>query len=311
MKLLITGASGFIGSHLVKHFSSAGHEITAFCRTPQKIRSLAHANVQVVQGLLEDFPLVAELVKNQDAVIHCALGWGATAVEMLQRDTLPAVHLFERAITAGVRKIIDTSSCVAVGEYRPLMDEDTVCRPLDLYSATKAAVEGYLLAQSRTVSTECNVIRPIYTFGQPAAEGCATQPDRRFWDFARAALEGRPIRLIKHDGTQFMWVGDLVGLYDYFLGASCTRAVVNAGSDAQHSWESIAAAIVARLDSSSEIILEDIGWQPNGCIWSNARMKEILPGAGDCSMQLQNHINYVCDVSSERARTSKRQGALA
>ena len=73
MKLLITGASGFIGSHLVKHFSNVGHEVTAFCRTPRKIESLTHANVRVVQGLIEDFPLVEGLVKNQDAVIHCAL----------------------------------------------------------------------------------------------------------------------------------------------------------------------------------------------------------------------------------------------
>jgi nucleoside-diphosphate-sugar epimerase len=310
MRILITGASGFIGAHLVKHLS-AGHEITAFSRTPRKIIALAHPNVRVVQGLLEDFPLVAQLVRNQDAVIHCALGWGTTAVEMLQRDTLPAIHLFERAIAAGVKKIIDTSSSVAVGEYRAIMDEDTVCRPLDYYSATKSAVEGYLLAQSRTTDTECNIVRPIYTFGHPAASGCATQPDQRFWSFARDAIENRPIRLIKNDGTQFIWVGHLVRLYEHFLRVSCTRTIINAGSDFQHSWESIASAVVSRLRSSSEIVLEDLGWQANGSICSNAKMKAILPEAADCSTLLQDHINYVCDISLARALAANREGVLA
>ena len=311
MKLLITGASGFIGSHLVKHFSNVGHEVTAFCRTPQKIESLRRANVHLVQGLIEDFPLVERLVKNQDAVIHCALGWGTTAVEMMQRDTLPAVNLFERAMAAGVRKIINTSSSVAVGEYRAIMDEDSVCRPLDFYGATKAAVEGYLLAQSRTTATECNIVRPTYTFGQPAAYGCATQPDRRFWNFARDALEGRDIRLIRNDGTQLIWVGDLVRLYDHFLQASCTRTIVYAGSDSQYSWEDIASAIVTRLHSSSELVLEDIGWRRNGSVWSNAKMKRILPDAGDCSKHLEDHIEYVCDVSAARGTATVMDGVLA
>jgi UDP-glucose 4-epimerase len=311
MKLLITGASGFIGSHLLHHFSNFGHEVTAFCRTPRKIRALARANVRVVQGLMEELPLVERSVQGQDAVIHCALGWGDTAFEMLRNDTLPAVHLFERAIAAGVRKIIYTSSSVAVGEYRALMDEETVSRPIDSYSATKSAVEGFLLAQSRSVATECNVIRPCYTFGQPAAEGCPTQPDRRFWDFARHALDDRPIRLVRNDGTQLIWVGDLVRLYEHVLNTSCTRIVLNAGSDRQHSWESIAAAVIGRLDSASEIILEDRGWKPDGSICSNARMKQILPEAGDCASRLRDHIDYVCAVATARGSRSNLDGVLA
>jgi UDP-glucose 4-epimerase len=230
---------------------------------------------------------------------------------MLRRDTLAAVHLFERAIAAGVRKILHTSSVVAVGEYRTLMDEDSVCRPLDLYGASKAAAEAYLLAQSRSTSTECNIIRPIYTFGEPAAEGCATQPDRRFWNFAQAALEGRDITLIKNDGTQLMWIGDLVRLYEHFLRVSCTRTVVNAGSDSQYGWEDIAAAIASRLRSPVRLVLEDIGWRRNGCLWSNARMKEILPDAGDCSTHLAEHIDYVCNVMAARMPAPPVVGVVA
>lgn len=311
MKVLITGASGFIGSHLVKHLSDVGHTITAFCRTPEKINSLRNRHVEIVQGLIEDFPLIKRVVASQDAVIHCALGWGDAAVEMMQRDTLPAINLFEQAIAANVKKIIATSSCLAVGEYRSLMSEESVCRPLDFYSATKAAMESYLLALSRTTATECNILRPIYTFGNPVAHGCTTQPDRRFWSFASLAREGRPINLIKNDGTQLIWVGNLVKLYEHFLDSSITRKIITAGSDFQYSWDFIASQIISRLGSSSEIILRDMGWQANGCIWSNAEMKKVLPQAGECLAHLQDHIEYVCNAVGSEERVAEITGVIA
>jgi UDP-glucose 4-epimerase len=310
MNILITGASGFIGSHLVNHLSHAGHTITAFCRTPEKIASLRHHRVEVVQGLIEDFTLVKRLVASQDAVIHCALGWGDTAVDMIQRDTLPAINLFEQAISANVKKIIATSSCVAVGEYRSLMTEDSVCRPLDFYSAAKSAMEGYLLALSRPTSTDCNILRPIYTFGNPVAHGCATQPDRRFWNIAALAREGEPINLVKNDGTQFIWVGDLVKLYEYFLNAPVTRKIITAASDLQYSWQFIASQIISHLGSSSEIVSRDTGWQANDCIWSNAEMKKVLPQAGECISHLQHHIEYVCNTVEIEERAAEITGVV-
>jgi UDP-glucose 4-epimerase len=308
MKILVTGASGFIGSHLTKYLVGSGHEVTAFCRTPEKIKALSHQNLHVVAGLIGDFPLVKRLVKNQDVVIHCALGWGNSAVEMLERDTLPAVNLFELALEADAKKLIYTSSSIAVGEYRPLMTEETVCRALDMYSATKISTEAYLLALSRASNTECNILRPVYTFGNPASQGCATQPDQRFWSIAKSALAGSPIELIKNDGTQLVWVGDLLKLYQYFLDTSLTRQILVAGSDTQYSWESIARKIIDYTDSSSEIILQDKGWAAGGCIWSNDNMKKILPEAAECEKHLNEHIQHVCDSVSTSQRDFQHMG---
>lgn len=308
MKILITGASGFIGSHLTKYLVDAGHDVTAFCRTPKKIGTFYSPNLTVVPGLISDFPLVNHLVKNQDAVIHCALGWGNSAVKMLERDTLPAVNLFEAAIDVGVKKIIYTSSSIAVGEYRPLMTEDTVCRPIDMYSATKLSTESFLLALSHRTGAACNILRPVYTFGNPVATGCATQPDPRFWDIATLAMAGAPIELIKNDGTQLMWVGNLLKLYQYFLDTSLTRQVLVAGSDKQYSWESIATKIIAYMKSSSEIILQDKGWRVDGCIWSNTHMKKIISEAAECEQSLNAHIRYVCDTTLARSSAIQNVG---
>lgn len=311
MKILLAGASGFIGSHLVKLLCHLGHEVTAFCRSPEKIKSLEHPGLKIVAGLMDEFSLVSRLVEHQDVVIHCALGWGDSAVEMLQHDTLPAVNLFEQAVAAGVKKIIYTSSSVAVGEYRPLMTEETVCRPLDMYSATKLSTEAYLLALSRNTKTECNILRPVYTFGNPAAPGCATQPDQRFWNMAKMAVEGMPIELIKNDGTQLIWVDDLIKTYQYFLDTSSTREILTVGSDSQYTWETCARKIIHYVNSTSKIILQDRGWAPGGCIWSNMNMKKILPEAAECDLHLQDHIEYVCEVVSARHRSLQDPGVSA
>src|SRR5829696_6094888 len=72
MKLLIFGASGKTGQHLVSQALEQGHMVTAFARTPAKIK-LQHQNLHVVQGNIADFSLVESAVKGQDVVLS-ALG---------------------------------------------------------------------------------------------------------------------------------------------------------------------------------------------------------------------------------------------
>lgn len=301
MKILITGASGFIGSHLTDYFCSQGHEVTAFCRRPEKIALLkqkkykAHATLDIQQGLIEDRQKLAQLLKNQQVVIHCALGWGETPVDMLMRDTLPSVALFEDAINEGVSKIIYTSSAVATGEYRMLMDRESVCLPIDSYSATKASTENYLMALSRGTKTQCNIIRPTYTFGNPVVEGATCQPDQKMVGMVKRAIENQPVQLIEHDGVQMIWVGSLVKVYDELINNDVTRSVTIAGSRRQIKWAEVAQKIITRLKSSSSIQLQKMGWSETGCLWAseqNFNEQQLLE-------KLADHINYLCAVYSE------------
>lgn len=300
MKILITGASGFIGSHLTDYLCTQGHQVTAFCRRPEKIALLkqkkysATTVLKIEQGLLEDRAKLAQLVKTQDALIHCALGWGETPVEMLVRDTLPSVALFEDAINEGVSKIIYTSSAVATGEYRLLMNKDSVCLPIDAYSATKAATENYLMALSRDSKTQCNIVRPTYTFGNPVVSGASCQPDQKILDMIKRAASDQPIQLIEHDGVQMIWVGNLVKAYEKLLDENVTRSIVIAGSQQQIKWSQIAQKVIARLESSSVIELQKLGWSEAGCLWSTELFETVLGEDQDLLEKINEHIDYLC-----------------
>jgi putative NADH-flavin reductase len=72
MKVLIFGASGKTGQHLVSQALAEGHVVTAFARSPAKIK-MQHQNLNIVQGNISDYNLVASAVKGQDVVLS-ALG---------------------------------------------------------------------------------------------------------------------------------------------------------------------------------------------------------------------------------------------
>ncbi|MFL5521190.1 MAG: NAD-dependent epimerase/dehydratase family protein, partial [Gemmatimonadales bacterium] len=77
MKALVTGATGFVGSHLVDRLLAAGDEVTALVRSPTKAAGLAERGVRLVQGDLHDLRALADAVRGQDVVQHVAALVGA------------------------------------------------------------------------------------------------------------------------------------------------------------------------------------------------------------------------------------------
>lgn len=75
MNLLIFGSTGTIGRHLVQQALAAGHQVTAFARSPQKLEDLKHPNLRLFQGDVLDATSVEKAMQEQD-VVCCALGAG-------------------------------------------------------------------------------------------------------------------------------------------------------------------------------------------------------------------------------------------
>jgi len=296
MRIFLTGGTGFIGSYVVDELVKNGHKVTILARNVRKVSGfIGSKDIELVQGTLYDRDVIERALDGKDACIHIALGWGETAVEMLQADTLPSLYIFETAAQLGITNLIYTSSIAAFGEQRDVFNDTTNPRPTDFYGATKAATEAYLLAMSHVYNVRCNVIRPGYTFGNPVVEGASIYTDQRFANIVRSAKNNEPIHLVKDDGTQFIWAGDLARIYTAILTSNYNRELFTGVSTEFVTWDEIARLAIKYIGSQSNIVLEDKG-------------RDKAKGRNDVSLiersfgfrfvvmdKLKEHIAYVAD----------------
>ncbi len=261
MRIVVTGATGFIGSHVAVRLARAGHAVVATGRDPGKVPALAEVKGITLDRLdLADPASWAGPLRGAEALVHVALGWGDTGPEMLAADTAASIGLFEAARRAGVRRLVYTSSTAANGEMVPLNAEDGPPRPTDLYGATKAATEMFARAYAAQQGLPVHVVRPGYIFGEPVVAGARSQPDRRFAQICEAVIEGRPVRLVKHDGTQFLHAADLAEVYRKVLEDPAPFSIHYALSRDWVSWETVAGVAMEEEGRKVPVELEDRGY---------------------------------------------------
>jgi UDP-glucose 4-epimerase len=297
MKIFMTGATGFIGSHVAYRLLGAGHELVAIARNPDKTPALSsHPKVQRITATLYDTAVIREAVAGCDACVHVALGWGDTPLSMLQTDTTATVSLLETCSQAGVKHFIYTSSTAALGGFWSRMSEADPTRPSDYYGATKAASEAYVMAVGAKTKMRCNVIRPGYTFGNPVVDGAPTQPDRRFNDIVGKAVRGEDIQLRKGDGTQFVWAGDLARLYESLLNSSHSREVYFGLATPFVTWQAVAEEAVRLAGSKSKVVVE--GESDSPCLFDLSKIREHFGLEFSSAEQITEHLRYFIGQAS-------------
>lgn len=287
----MTGATGFIGSHVAFRLLDKGHELVVLARNEHKTTALSHhPNVTRLHATLYDFDTIRTALDGCRACIHIALGWGDTPVEMLKTDTTATVSLLQSCVDAGVEHFLYTSSTAVMGTFQPRMDELTPPSPTDNYGATKLASEAYVLAVEAASEMRCNIIRPGYTFGNPAVAGAPIQPDRRFADIVQKARRGDPISLDAGDGTQFIWAGDLAALYEAVLCSPRSREIYFGLGTPFVTWEAIAKQAVSMTQSSSAIALEGTAKPP--CLFDLSKIKTHFGLAFSALPYVEEHLRY-------------------
>jgi UDP-glucose 4-epimerase len=291
MRIFITGATGFIGSHVAHRLLEAGHELVAIARNADKTPSLSsHPRVLRVPASLYDFAMIREKLAGCDACVHVALGWGDTPVSMLETDTRATVFLLQACAEQGVKHFIYTSSTAALGGFWSRMTEADAVRPSDYYGATKAASEAYVMAAGAKTGMRCNVIRPGYTFGNPVAPGAPTQPDKRFGSIVKSALSGQEIRVKAGDGTQFVWAGDLARLYEAVLDSNRSREVYFGLAVPFVSWQAVAEEAVRLTRSKSKIVVEGEPSAP--CLFDLSKIREHFGLEFGSAEQITRHLEF-------------------
>lgn len=181
-KLLITGANGFIGSHLVEYMHESGYDVKALCEY-NCLGSLGHLqnlaclkDVEVVSGDLRDGHFVKGLVKGCSHVLHLgaliAIPYSYVApASYVQTNVLGTLNMLQAALDEGVQGFVQTSTSEVYGSAQSLpMSEAHPLNAMSPYAATKIAADA--LAASFYASYELPVLiaRPFNTYGPRQSE---------------------------------------------------------------------------------------------------------------------------------------------
>jgi len=293
---MITGGTGFIGSHITEQLVSEGHEVTILARDPGKVSGfLGRDAIDFVQGTLADDDAIRRALAGKDCAIHVALGWGDSGSEMALADTVPSIKIFQGAIDAGLRQIIYTSSIAVFGDHRSIYTDDTAVRPDRFYGATKAAAEVYLLAFAKENGIRGNVVRPGYTFGGPVVEGASIYTDRKFPDIVEAAARNEPITVEQNAGTQFIWAGDLARVYSAVASTDVDRRLYTSVSANFTTWEEIARMAIDYTNSTSELIVTESSIDPSEGRNDVSAIDDDFGLRFDSTPHLRDHVAYLAE----------------
>ena len=145
-----------------------------------------------------------------------------------------------------------------------------------------------------------NIIRPGYVFGNPVVSGGSIQGDTRFRDIVRSAVQNKPISVTKHDGTQFIWAGDLAQIYIKVLHGNMNRKTYFGLSRKFVSWYDIAQAAVEKTKSKSRVELVDKGWEENGSFWDVSGIKKDFGLEFDPWQKILEHLDYYIALEKQR-----------
>ena len=169
MTVLVTGATGLLGSHLTDLLLERGQHVRVLVQRGDCVSHLAHPNVETCWGHLGDRAALAAAVRGVDRVLHCAARtgpWGPQA-EYETANVRGLRALVESALAAGVRSFVHVSSITVHGnDVHGTADETAPVRvEPNPYSRSKVAGERLLEHMIREQGTPITIVRPGWMYG--------------------------------------------------------------------------------------------------------------------------------------------------
>ncbi len=225
MKILVTGAAGFIGSSVAHALLDEGHEVVGLDNFndyyPVKLKDARHALLEERGGYaghrldLSDSDAMAGLFRTQkiDRVCHLAAQAGVryslqNPFAYEQSNLAGHLNVLECCRNNGIERLVYASSSSVYGGNKkvPFSEADPVDNPVSLYAATKKANELMSHSYSHLYGFQSIGLRFFTVYGPWG------RPDMAYWLFTDAMLKGRPIKVFNHGDMKrdFTYIDDIV-----------------------------------------------------------------------------------------------------
>lgn len=168
--ILVTGATGFLGHHLIPCLRQAGFAVRALVRPTSRTDFLRQNGVELsFFDDIADFATVLQACEGCESIVHAAghfRFWGKLP-QFWQTNVGGTAAVLEAAAVAGVRRLVHISTVVVAGNTRPktMIDETYPCRPQDFYQRTKLEGEQLVLAYHQRRGLPAIILRPGAYYG--------------------------------------------------------------------------------------------------------------------------------------------------
>jgi UDP-glucose 4-epimerase len=203
---LVTGAAGFIGSHVVDHCRRLGMQVLATDSLYGGFENNLNVECEWIQGDLRNPGFVSSLFANRkfDYIYHLAAYAAEGLSHFIRRynyetNLLASVNLINEAVKAKVKCFVFTSSIAVYGAAQTPMTEDTIPLPEDPYGISKVAVELDLKAAQKMFGINFVIFRPHNVYGE--RQNIADPYRNVVGIFMHQALHGLPMSIFG-DGKQ-------------------------------------------------------------------------------------------------------------
>jgi UDP-glucuronate 4-epimerase len=282
MRYVVTGAAGFIGSHLAEALLAAGHDVSGIdCFTDYYDVELKEENARGLDIRRIDLAEDELDFAGVDVVFHLAgqpgvQSFGGVFPSYLRRNVLASQRVFEAAARDGARVVFASSSSVYGAAERYPTPETTEPKPLSPYGISKLACEHLAVAYAREFGLDAVVLRYFNAFGP------RQRPDMAFTRIVNALASGTGFE-VYGDGDQsrgWTYVGDVVaatmlagghGTGTYNVGgaleASLNETIALLERISGRSLETTHRPAVAgdqrRTSADTTRIRRELGWEPS------------------------------------------------
>ena len=271
-KALVTGAAGFVGSHLVERLLGAGASVRAFIRytsvhRPSHLEAIPRQlrdGLEIMAGDLRDLAAVRQAVDGCEVVFHLGALVGIPysylhPLEVVETNTLGTLHVLLAARDYQVERVVHTSTSEVYGTAeRVPISEDHSLRGQSPYSASKIGAEKMAESFHAAYGLPVVILRPFNAYG-PRQSARAVIPT-----IVSQALTASTVRLGNLEATRdFTFVEDTVSAFVRAGEAQeAVGSIINVGSESEISIRDLANKILSLAGRAAVLEVEHVRERP-------------------------------------------------